>query len=123
MKVLLAIYFFIIATVQFGLLTGVYRHYLSQKLIRPSPYWVSSLATNVVALYTFGGGVIFVESTSRTTFNFTIANTLLYAAAVLQVLFCQSLNRSAQKNDKKLSLGLYRFICNTFRDSAPVRQL
>ena len=118
MKVLLAIYFFIIATVQFGLLTGVYRHYLSQKLIRPSPYWVGSLAANVVALYTFGGGVIFVESTSRTTFNFTITNTLFYAAAVLQVLFCQSLNRSVQKTTRNYHwafIGLFAILFEILR--------
>jgi signal transduction histidine kinase len=118
MKVLLAIYFFIIATVQLGLLTGVYRHYLSQKLIRPSPYWVGSLAANVVALYTFGGGVIFVESTSRTTFNFTITNTLFYAAAVLQVLFCQSLNRSVQKTTRNYhwaSIGLFAILFEILR--------
>jgi signal transduction histidine kinase len=52
-----------------------------------------SLGANILALFIFGYGVLFVEDVSRPQFNFTIANTLFYIAALAQYLFCKSLNQ------------------------------
>jgi signal transduction histidine kinase len=105
MKLLLALYFFILAIIQMGLLFGIYHYYRSQNLARPNIYWMSSLALSVLALAIFGGGIISIEDIARPEFNFTIANTFFYAAAVLQGLFCQSLNR-AIGNPLKITLSV-----------------
>lgn len=97
MKVLLSIYFFIIAVIQMGLFFGLYHYYRSQKFARPNLYWMSSLLVSFLGLFTFGGGILIIKDIARPEFNFTIANTLFYAAAVLQVLFCLSLNREVSK--------------------------
>ena len=118
MKILVALYFFIIATIQLGLLIGVYRHHLFQNLVKPSRYWINSLIANIAALYTFGGGILFVESAANPAFNFTIANTLFYVAAVLQLLFCQSLINPTPKpirNYYWLSVGVFAIIFECLR--------
>ena len=100
MKLLLALYFFILAIIQMGLLLGIYHYYRSQNLARPNIYWMSSLTLSVLALTVFGGGIVSIEDVARPEFNFTIANTFFYAAAVLQALFCKSLNRDVGKSLK-----------------------
>lgn len=94
---MLALYFFILAIIQMGLLVGIYHYYRSQNLVRPNIYWMSSLTISVLALLIFGGGILSIEDIARPEFNFTIANTFFYAAAVLQAFFCQSLNREVGK--------------------------
>lgn len=91
MKLLIALYFFILATIQLGLLLGIYHYHRSQSELRPNPYWMSSLFVNVIALLIFGGGILVIEGLQKPEFNFTIANSLFYIAAVFQLLFCKSL--------------------------------
>lgn len=91
MKLLIALYFFILATIQLGLLLGIYHYHRSQSELRPNRYWMGSLMTNVVALLIFGGGILVIEGLQKPEFNFTIANSLFYIAAVFQLLFCKSL--------------------------------
>ena len=105
MKLLLSLYFFILAIIQLGLLIGIYHYYRSQNLVRPNSYWLSSLAMSALALGIFGGGIITIEDISRPEFNFTVGNTLFYIAAVLQALFCQSLNRNVGRSTK-IFLGI-----------------
>jgi hypothetical protein len=93
LKPLIALYFFILGTIQLGLWLGLYRTYRAVNLVKPSPYWMLSLGANILALFIFGYGVLFVEDVSRPQFNFTIANTLFYIAALAQYLFCKSLNQ------------------------------
>ena len=102
---MLALYFFILAIIQMGLLYGIYHYYRSQNLARPNIYWMSSLTLSVLALLVFGGGIVSIEDIARPEFNFTIANTFFYAAAVLQAFFCQSLNREVGK-PLKISLAI-----------------
>ena len=83
-----------------GLFFGVYHYYRSQNLVKPSPYWMSSLLSSVIGLLVFGAGVLTITDINKPDFNFTVANTLFYAAAVLQALFCQSLNRQISKRLK-----------------------
>ena len=104
MKLLLAIYFFIIAIIQMGLFFGIYHYYRSQNIVKPSPYWMSSLLASVLALFIFGGSILSVEDIAKPQFNFTIGNTLFYVAAVLQALFCLSLNKPITRY---LKIGLY----------------
>ncbi|QKM64572.1 sensor histidine kinase [Polynucleobacter tropicus] len=104
MKLLLAIYFFIIAIIQTGLFFGIYHYYRSQNIVKPSPYWMSSLLASVFALFIFGGSILSVEDIAKPQFNFTIGNTLFYVAAVLQALFCLSLNKPIPRY---LKVGLY----------------
>ena len=61
MKLLLAIYFFIIAIIQMGLLFGIYHYYRSQSLLKPNPYWMGSLLVSVLALFVFGGGILTLD--------------------------------------------------------------
>lgn len=100
MKLLLALYFFILAIIQAGLLFGVYHYYRSQISVRPSLYWMNSLLMSIAALVVFGGGVLTIEDISKPQFNFTIANTLFVIAAILQGLFCKSLNGVVSKKIK-----------------------
>lgn len=97
MKLLIALYFYILATIQLGLLLGVYHYYRSQSIVRPSPYWMGSLVMSILALATFGTGIVAVEDVSKPEFNFTIANSFFYIAAILQLLFCRSLNKPISK--------------------------
>jgi signal transduction histidine kinase len=97
MKLLLALYFFILAIIQMGLFFGIYHYYRSKNVLRPNPYWMGSLVVSILALIIFGGGILTVDDIAKPDFNFTIANSLFYYAAVLQALFCVSLNRSITK--------------------------
>ena len=97
LRPLIALYFFIIAAIQFGLWIGLFRTYKAKNLVRPSPYWMTSLATSVLALFIFGYGVLSVKDVSRPEFNFTIGNTLFFIAALAQWLFCKSLNQPISK--------------------------
>ena len=109
MKLLLALYFFILAIIQMGLLIGIYHYYRSQNLTRPNIYWMTSLTLSVLALFVFGGGIVSINDIVRPEFNFTIANTFFYAAAVLQALFCQSLNKKISQT-LKVALVISIFI-------------
>jgi signal transduction histidine kinase len=100
MNLLLSIYFFIIAIIQAGLLMGVYHYYRAQDVVKPSPYWLGSLLASVVALFIFGGGIIIIKDIATPEFNFTVGNTLFYVAAVMQALFCRSLNQDVSKGLK-----------------------
>ena len=82
---MLALYFFILAIIQMGLLFGIYHYYRSQNLARLNIYWMSSLTLSVLAWATFGGGILTIEDIARPEFSFTITNTFFYAAAVLPV--------------------------------------
>ncbi|MBU3565773.1 sensor histidine kinase [Polynucleobacter sp. MWH-HuK1] len=121
MKLLLALYFFILAIIQTGLLLGIYHYYRSQNTVRPNIYWLTSLATSSLALAIFGGGIITIDDISRPEFNFTIGNTLFYIAAVSQALFCQSLNRDVSKATKiilGISAVLFLFIFEYLRNTS-----
>ncbi len=100
MKLLIALYFYILATIQLGLLLGIYHYYRSQSTVRPSSYWMGSLVVSILALTTFGTGIVAIEDVSKPEFNFTIANSLFYIAAVLQFLFCRSLNKPISRRLK-----------------------
>ena len=91
MKLLIALYFFILATIQLGLLLGLYHYHRSQSELRPNQYWTSSLIVNILALLVFGGGILVIQGLQNPEFNFTVANSLFYIAAVFQLLFCKSL--------------------------------
>ena len=100
MNLLLSIYFFIIAIIQAGLLVGIYHYYRTQDVVKPNSYWLGSLLASVVALFIFGGGIIIIKDIATPEFNFTIGNTLFYVAAVMQALFCRSLNQEVSKGTK-----------------------
>ncbi len=97
LKPLIALYFFILGTIQLGLWIGLFRTYQTKNIVKPSPYWMTSLVANIIALFIFGFGVLFVGNVRHPEFNFTIANTFFYIAAVAQWLFCKSLNQSISK--------------------------
>lgn len=102
-----------------GLFFGVYHYYRTQSLVKPSPYWMSSLLTSILALLVFGGGVLAVEDIKNPQFNFTVANTFFYLAAVLQALFCKSLidNISTKlKVGTGVSVVLFIFIFEFMRE-------
>ena len=100
MKVLIALYFFILAIIQMGLFFGIYHYFRSQDSVKPNPYWMSSLLASMLALFIFGAGIVTVDDIAKPAFNFTIGNSLFYSAAVLQALFCHSLNRPVSKAQK-----------------------
>lgn len=111
MKLQLALYFFILALIQAGLLLGIYHYYRSHKLVRPSTYWMGSLLISVIALFIFGGGILVINDIAKPQFNFTVANTLFIAAAILQGLFCKSLNQQVtQKELISYGIGLIGFV-------------
>ncbi len=99
MKLLLALYFFILALIQAGLLLGIYHYYRTQNLVKPSPYWMGSLLISVVALLVFGGGILTVSDVAKPQYNFTVANNLFVAAAIFQGLFCKSLNQKVTRRE------------------------
>lgn len=99
MKLLLSLYFFILAFIQAGLLVGIFHYYRKQNLVKPSPYWMGSLLTSVLALLVFGGGVLTVSDIAKPQFSFTVANTLFVAAAIFQGLFCKSLNQKVTRRE------------------------
>ena len=100
MKLLIALYFFILATIQLGLLLGIYHYHRSQGDLRPNRYWMGSLSLNIVALLIFGGGILVIKSLENPEFNFTIANSLFFIATIFQLLFCKSLNGPISKGLK-----------------------
>ena len=111
MKVLLALYFFILALIQAGLLFGIYHYYRSQNLVKPSSYWLNSLLFSVLALSVFGGGILTLGDITKPQFNFTVANTFFIAAAVFQGLFCKSLNQTVSRKELiGFSIGLILFV-------------
>lgn len=97
MKLLLALYFFILAVIQMGLFFGIYHYYRSQYRVKTSPYWLGSLLASVLALFIFGSGILVIDDIANPQFNFTIGNTLFYVAAALQGLFCLSLNKPVSR--------------------------
>ena len=97
MKLLIALYFFIFAIIQGGLLSGIIYYHLANLSVRAGQYWISSLFCSVAALISFGIGVLFVTDVTNPNFNFTVSNTLFYSAAVLQALFFSSLNKTVSK--------------------------
>lgn len=102
-----------------GLLFGIYHYYRSQNLVRPNIYWMSSLTCSILALTIFGGGILTIQDIANPEFNFTIANTFFYAAAVLQSLFCVSLNRENSKSLKiflAISVALFFLIFEWLRN-------
>ena len=119
MKPLLALYFFILSTIQLGLLLGLFQYSRNQVRAKPSPYWMGSLAISVVALVIFGIGILVNQSgAANPEFNFTIANTLFYIAAVLQLLFCHSLNHPITKWMRLLvgiSIGIFFIVFEFMR--------
>lgn len=52
---------------------------------------------NITGLFIFASGILVIQDLQKPEFNFTIANSLLYIAAVFQLLFCQSLIRPVSK--------------------------
>lgn len=104
MKSLIALYFFILATIQLGLLLGMSHYYRASNVVKPSIYWFASLVVNVLALLLFGLGVIFIDDVSKPGFSFTIANALFFMATISQSLFCRSLNREVSKGIKFLAI-------------------
>lgn len=65
---------------------------------------MGSLTSSVFALLIFGFGILFNErGAENPEFNFTVANTFFYIAAVLQGLFCQSLNNPVSTRVKMVS--------------------
>ena len=104
-----------------GLFFGVYHYYRSQNLVKPSPYWMSSLLASILGLLIFGAGVLTLTDIKNPEFNFTVANVLFYSAAVLQVLFCQSLNKEISKQLKigfGISLIVFFFTFEYLRQNA-----
>jgi hypothetical protein len=63
-----------------------------------------SLLVNVVGLIIFGAGIITLQNIANPEFNFTLANTFFYVAALLLGLFCRSLNHEISKRAKIVSL-------------------
>jgi signal transduction histidine kinase len=121
MKLLISVYFFILAIIQMGLFFGVYHYYRSQNLVKPSQYWMSSLLASIIGLLIFGAGVLTLTDINNPQFNFTVANSLFYSAAVLQVLFCQSLNKEISKQLKigfGISLIVFFFTFEYLRQNA-----
>ncbi len=104
MKSLIALYFFILATIQLGLLLGMSHYYRASNLVKPSIYWLASLAFNILALVLFGLGVIFIDDVSKPGFSFTIANGLFFIATISQGLFCRSLNQEISKRIKNFAI-------------------
>ena len=99
MKLLISLYFFILAIIQAGLLLGVFFYYRAKLTVRPGQFWIPSLFFSVLALSTFGIGILWVEDVMNPQFNFTVSNTLFYIAAALQALFFSSLNRVVSKKE------------------------
>jgi signal transduction histidine kinase len=97
MKFIISLYFFILATIQAGLLLGVFFYYRAKLTVSPGQFWMTSLFCSVFALTTFGFGVLSVQDVVKPQINFTISNTLFYIAAALQALFFSSLNRVISK--------------------------
>jgi len=114
MKIQFALYFLILATIQLGLLIGIYHYTQSQNLPINSKYWTSSLSASVIGLFLFGFGILFIEDIAKPGFSFTIANTFFYSASLLQMLFCKSLNSDISKRIKYFSIASVVIFIPTF---------
>ncbi len=105
MKILLALNFFIFASIQLGLVFGILHYLRGESKSKPNPYWIGALISNVVGLGFFAFGILFTEDIQKVPPVFTLANTLFYAAAILQGLFFYSFNHPVHKS-LKWALGL-----------------
>lgn len=120
MKLLIALYFFILAIIQMGLFFGIYHYYRSKNSVKPSRYWMSSLLISVLGLIIFGAGIIVIDDILKPEFNFTVANTLFFVAAVLQALFCKSLNHPISRFMKisfSISIIIFAIIFEWMRNA------
>jgi signal transduction histidine kinase len=105
MKVLLALYFFIFAAIQLGLLLGILHYLRGDSNPKPNLYWIGALVSNVIGLGFFAIGILLTDDIQKVPPIFTLANTLFYAAAILQGLFFYSFNHPLTKS-LKWTLGL-----------------
>jgi signal transduction histidine kinase len=105
MKVLLALYFFIFAAIQLGLLFGILHYLRGDSNSKPNLYWIGALVSNVIGLGFFAIGILLTDDIQKVPPIFTLANTLFYAAAILQGLFFYSFNHPLTKS-LKWTLGL-----------------
>ncbi len=105
MKVLLALYFFIFAAIQLGLLFGILHYLRGDSNPKPNLYWIGALVSNVIGLGFFAIGILLTDDIQKVPPIFTLANTLFYAAAILQGLFFYSFNHLLTKS-LKWTLGL-----------------
>jgi signal transduction histidine kinase len=102
MKLLVALYFFILAIIQLGLFLVVFRYYRSKDKnhILPSPFWLGSLLLSILALVMWGYAVVAIEDVAKPSFIATLVNGSLLISAGLQGLFYYSLNHSVSKRIK-----------------------
>ena len=100
MKVLLALNFFIFAAIQLGLLFGILHYLQGESKSKPNPYWLGALISNVIGLGLFAIGILLTDDIQKVPPIFTLANTLFYAAAILQGLFFYSFNHPVSKSLK-----------------------
>ena len=105
MKVLLALNFFIFATIQLGLLLGILHYLQDESKSKPNPYWIVALLSNVIGLGFFALGILFTDDIQKVPFIFTLANALFYAAAIFQGLFFYSFNHLVNRS-LKWALGI-----------------
>lgn len=105
MKVLLALNFFIFAAIQLGLLFGILHYLQGESKSKPNPYWLGALISNVIGLGLFAIGILLTDDIQKVPPIFTLANTLFYAAAILQGLFFYSFNHPVSKS-LKWALGI-----------------
>lgn len=113
MKVLLALNFFIFAAIQLGLLLGILHYLQGESKSKPNPHWVLALITSVIGLTFFAVGLLNTDNIQKVPPIFTLANTMFYAAAILQGLFFYSFNHSVSKT-LKWALGLSIFCYGIF---------
>ncbi len=100
MKILLALNFFIFATIQLGLLFGILHYLRSESSAKPNPYWIGALIINILGLAFFAIGILLTDEIQKVPPIFTVANTLFYAGAILQGLFFYSFNHPVHKSLK-----------------------
>lgn len=105
MKVLLALNFFIFAAIQLGLLFGILHYLKGESKSKPNHYWIGALLSAVVGLGFFAIGILLTDGIQKVPPIFTLANTLFYAAAILQGLFFYSFNHPVSKS-LKWTLGI-----------------
>jgi signal transduction histidine kinase len=103
MQILFALYFFIFATIQFGLLWGTHNYSKIRQMATPNMYWRRSLTASFFAFLCFGLSTVFLEDFEKPQINFTVANTLFYVAALCQALFCRDLNGPLKNWQNKLA--------------------
>ena len=93
MKFQIALYFFMIAAIQFGLLFGVLHYLRPQNKVKPSLYWIYSLAVNALTLTMFGVGVLRIDNFALPEFSFW--NHLAY----IQLLSTQNLSAGLMQSN------------------------